>query len=1008
MKTHRSILWTGLAASLLLISSTTSYGETGTPDCIRAAGPKPATDTVGQRPYELVDANRTAPRTPLVDFDSLQGWTVECWDGAQAALHPTDEQRVWESTTTKLIYRGTGEKSSVVLRPPQPIPIPNRYDCINLWVYGNNWAWVPDPKTPQVKIDLLVTDSAGVEQAISFTQVRWKEWWLPHRKLDPENEKRLNSGSRFSGIRITNCGNLEDRNLYFENLVFYKEELPPLHFEPRAKRGIDPFPGQTAGVNTGAGRLPFPNREETILPSNTERKFRNRIERLENGTFAFTYEGRDAQLQYILHPGQRHLGWVEIFLNGTPVGEGLVGAGVEFEERPQNPRLVSAECKKDVVTLRWRNGVECQLRIWQKSLVVDFFCAGGKAVKLNYGRIVNVAEPELFPLPYMNYHRHHLCVLASKGTEPCFLSVWMDWYRSNASQPFARDEITPEGVYLNGGVEYKKKTDGTRNGLFERFFFTVSPQFEETLATIPNPPASQGRLAGTRLWQESWGPANYEKEMQRSRKLRAYGIEKLTQCNHEITWRDEGESFTFRSKASPSRGGDEALKAYVAHQKSLGWRSGLYTNYCDFVPVNGMWDEDWVMRTSEGDWVTAWARCYAPKPLRAVEADAILAPQIQEKYQTNAAYTDVHTSVSPWSRTDYDARVPGAGTFASTFYAFGELLLNDQRVYDGHAWSEGNHQWLSAGLVTGNYGLAYSELRLWEYPYLPHFDLLKMHPLMVDMGMPWTAKFFDKCEGWSKPERIEASIDKFIAATIAYGHIGWLVEESYGIRRTCRSYYHLQNLQSRYVMREPEAILYGTDTGLVSSSQALLDGTWRESRLHLQYPEGLRVWVNGNDDKNWSVEIDGETVLLPPYGWVAIQGKDYLGKSVLEDGHRVDRTGCPAYLYLDGRGELAEQDGIQTAGAVAVRPAKDSGNARGLSIIAIDGVEHIQIASPTARYGRNDIRRSIAAVARAERVTCAAYDIEGKTLSPPRLVRGDESWTLTVVPSAIRYELRVD
>ena len=76
----------------------------------------------------------------------------------------------------------------------------------------------------------------------------------------------------------------------------------------------------------------------------------------------------------------------------------------------------------------------------------------------------------------------------------------------------------------------------------------------------------------------------------------------LTQCNHEITWRDGGESFTFREAAAPGKGGDEALKQYVAAQRSLGWRSGLYTNYTDFAPVNAYWDTDRVMRRSDGNW----------------------------------------------------------------------------------------------------------------------------------------------------------------------------------------------------------------------------------------------------------------------------------------------------------------------------------------------------------------------------------------------------------------------
>ena len=480
-------------------------------------------------------------------------------------------------------------------------------------------------------------------------------------------------------------------------------------------------------------------------------------------------------------------------------------------------------------------------------------------------------HPELLLLPYLNYGGHHLNVLMSKGKVPYFASVWMDWYRSNASEPYAVDKIDAGKVHLNGGVRYIPKTDGQRNDLFERFFVTFSPVFEETLPTIANPPAKRGREAATRLWQESWGPENYEREHERSKKLRAYGIEMLTQCNHEITWRDGGESFTFREAAAPGKGGDEALKQYVAAQRSLGWRSGLYTNYTDFAPVNAYWDTDHVMRRPDGNLVTAWPRCYSPKALFAVEMDRKLAPLIQSKFGTNAAYTDVHTSVSPWDRTDYDARVPGAGTFAATFYAYGELLLHDQDVYDGHCWSEGNHQWLYAGLCAGNYGLTYSGLRLWEYPYLPHFDLLKMHPLTVDIGVPWTSQFFNGKEGWQKPENIVASIDQFLAATIAYGHIGWLVEEAHGIRQTCRSYYMLQPLQSRYAMRQapgnplrhgprPRQLLRGLPERRLAKVEAVHPLSKRPARLGQRQRERIVA----------QCEHEGVTHDLPPFGWLAI------------------------------------------------------------------------------------------------------------------------------------------
>jgi hypothetical protein len=643
------------------------------------------------------------------------------------------------------------------------------------------------------------------------------------------------------------------------------------------------------------------------------------------------------------------------------------------------------------------------VRLWQKSLVADCICLGGQATQLSYGRLENVEAPELLLLPYMNYGGHHLNVLLSKGQHPYFASVWMDWYRSNASAPYAQDRIERDKVYLNGGVNYLPKTDGQRNDLFERFFVTFSPVFEETLATIPNPPAKRGREAAARLWQESWGPQNFDKEHERSRNLRAYGIEMLTQCNHEITWRDGGESFTFREKAAPGKGGDEALQRYVAAQRSLGWRSGLYTNYTDFAPVNSYWDVDRVMRRPDGNLVTAWARCYSPKALFAVEMDRKLAPLIQKKFNTNAAYTDVHTAVAPWDRVDYDARVPGAGTFAATFYAYGQLLLHDQDVYDGHCWSEGNHQWLYAGLCVGNYGLAYSGLNLWKYPYLPHFDLLKMHPLSVDIGMPWTAQFFKGKDGWQKPENIVASIDQFLAATIAYGHIGWLVEEQHGLRQTCRSYYLLQPLQARYGLLKPEEIRYGTDRKLVSSSEAFLSGDWRKSKLFIRYPGGLLVWVNGNASESWRVEHQGAVHDLPPFGWFAVAPDGFSEASEVVKGQRFDRAVTPDCLFLDGRGTWRECDGLAASGSVAVRRAKQG---TGLSISTIEGIDRLVIGKPGGRFGNHDVRTALAAVAESRAIAVRAFESHDKDLGRVAAQRLTSGWEIRPPQSTVRLEVR--
>ncbi len=1020
---------------VLLAVPTLLLGAEPNAPAIRQALPMPAGETPGARPYEMVWADRKPPHVPLVNFDWLEGWQVECTGGAVADLIASQRQRVWESPVARLVYRGTSKQSTVVFRPPSPITIPDAASATTIWVYGNNWSWAPEPGTPRTTISLLILDKDNATHTLELAQVGWKEWWLVHKVLPPglRDKKPL----RFAGIRVTGGSNQEDRELYFEDLVFFQENPAALSFEPRPKRGIDPFPGQSPGANTGPGRLPFPTREETILPDNLTADFTTTLEQADarvepdaqrpfgprppsnrgqdardtasGRIWRFTYKDADTQLEYEVKPGAGFWEPVTVKLDGTVVGKAMTEAGLKFVAEPGNRRLIRAEQVDNRLEAFWQATVhgtevviQSTVRLWQKSLVVDCICMGGLATELSYGRIDGVERPELLLLPYMNYGGHHLNVLMSKGKVPCFASVWMDWYRSNASAPFCVDKIEGDKVQLNGGVRYIPKTDGKRNDLFERFFVTFSPIFEETLATIANPPAKGGREAATRLWQESWGPNNYEREHARSKKLRAYGIERLTQCNHEITWRDGGESFTFRENAAPGKGGDNALIDYVAAQRALGWRSGLYTNYTDFAPVNAYWDTDRVMRRPDNNLVTAWPRCYSPKALFAVEADRKLAPLVQRKFGTNAAYTDVHTSVSPWDRTDFDARVPGAGTFAATFYAYGELLLHDQWVYDNHCWSEGNHQWLYAGLCVGNYGLTYSSLRLWEYPYLPHFDLLKMHPLSVDIGVPWTSQFFTGKKDWQSPENIVASIDQFLAATIAYGHIGWLVEETHGIRQTCRSYYMLQPLQSRYAMLKPQEIRYGTDIGLATSSEAFQSGDWRHSKLFILYPNGLRLWVNGNATESW--QIAGIAHELPPFGWLAIGLDGFIECSETLNGRRYDRASSPEGVFLDGRGTWRRFDGIATSGSVAVRRANKG---TGLSIVTIEGVDSLTITEPEGSFAPEDVRMTIGAIAQAQAIATRAFDEAGRNLGEVSVRQTESGWEIRPPGRAVRLEIAV-
>ena len=883
-----------------------------------------AGEPVGQRPYEMVWANRTEDTHPaLVDFEDLKDWTVERHQ-AEADFTRSRQAQLWGQYVGTLVYRGTGNQPTVTLRPPKPVPVAGPFDCVNFWVFGNNWAWVPDATTPQVEIRALFRGRGGELVRAAMGRVRWREWWVMHRRLSAEQLALLEGGATFEGLEVAGGRNAEDRTLHFDNLSVYQEQLPPLTFEPRPKRGIDLPEGQTIGTNTGPGRLPFPSREETILPDNLTDRFEVALEESE-GEYAFHYRGDDGHLVYRYKPATATLGDVTAEWEGRggpfqPMVDGGA-APLGIRERTEegvehgNTEAQLAECLRegDVVVARWQlarglasDELTYRLRLWQKSLVIDVTDPSGHVEEVRFGRAVGVRDPRLVTLPYLACESHRPAVLVTGPTEkPLFVMGLVDYYRSNASELWASNSVSDEGAVYNGGSRYRPKTDGRRNGCFERLFLTVSPRFEEVLPNVANPKSPWMHVTGERLWR-AHGASDREHDYAHWKKAARYGMTKVAITDHETGWRDGGESFTLRTRAAPKKGGDEGQADYARKIRALGFRYGIYNNYTDFAPVNEHWDEDYVTRLSNGDWQSAWARCYNPKPSRAVELEARLAPIIQEKFQFDTAYCDVHTAVRPWSYCDFDARVPGAGTFAATLYAYGEIMLHQKKTWNGPVYSEGNNHWYYCGLTDGNYAQD-QHARLDVNPWLVDFDLRKLHPLCCNFGMGNLGMFYGRKRGLGQtPEERTARLDRFLAATLAFGHTGFLVFEG-GMENAVRSYFNVQQVHANYAQEIATGIRYADEKGdLLDTSAAVASGAFQRSQIVTEYSNGLEVTVNGHPTETWNTP----RAELPPNGWFVEDGGT--GKLVawsrIVDGHRADYVDSPAYVYADGRGRFTRFD----------------------------------------------------------------------------------------------------
>jgi len=890
--------------SLLLLA--TGFGLASAQDAsavsaVPGANVDPAPGPDGAKPYEM--AGREEKRAPLATFVDCTEWVVEC-ENAEAHLYRTKEQRLFREYCGKLVYRATGDSPVVTVRLAKKRLIPGPSDCVNFWNYGCRLGWAREPDRPPLGVAALVEGADGEERAIKMGRMNYKYWFLMHARL----KEAIPAPVHFTGFRFTNGKNTEDRAVYLGPVYFYTEEFEPLTFEPWPET------------------LPFPTRDTTILPTNKTAVFENRVEHSRKKT-VFSYVGEDCTLRYRYTPKTGTLDDIALLFDGRKV-QPCKGGGIELEgPAPDSKRiasrLVGQEFDGEQLTVRWdyesdevATTVTMRLRMVQKSLIVEFEEEEdtGHVAQLSLGRAEPVRDPKLFWVPYLTYTYNVKSkdprILYSDGL---FYFAQFDWYFSDASALFAKHGIEGDSAAFNGGARYIPKTDGRRNPLRERLFLTASPDVQEVLPTIPNPPSPFKDLQGERQFRVRFGD-DRQAEVANAQRLRSLGLEKVTVRYHENTWRDECESFTFRLDAAPSQGGNAGLRDMVARVQACDWFVGLYTNYTDLAPVNSYWDEDWTTRGPDGDWLPAWMRCYQAKPMFAVQMEAMLAPQIKERYGQNHSYCDVHTAVTPFARVDYDARVPGAGTFRRTFECYGRLLYNEKHAYQGPVCSEGHHHWWYAGLTDMNYAQLTSASGPRE-PLFVDFDLLKIHPLEMDAAMGAPGMFF---------QGVEVNEDQYIATTLAYGHIGYVGYES-DEASLMRMYYMVQPLQRHYSMVPVEEIAYEHEGRLLDTSEALVSGAYEQSRVFVAYENGFRVWVNGSS-LPWRVAALGREFELPPWGYLgaASDGETYSYSAEAPaipgvPSHRIDLSNGPDSHYLDARGAFAWSDGLATDGAGALK-----------------------------------------------------------------------------------------
>jgi len=930
---------------------------------------------VGVRPYELDWANRFQPdQAQLVDFEDMTGWRVRSLDGADAAACRSRRELIFGEHTARVMYTGASEDSRLVLEPPEPIPLPEGVDAVDLWVRGNNWGWMQPPASAQTVVWVRLLDADGRLCRLRMGVNNFDYWFLMHARfwsastqlplyeaIEAAEADALSHPTRFAGIEVTGCSNSKPAALHFDALSFYKLDPRPLALELPETND-------------------WPTTDDTILPS---------LKGDGGPQPTFDYDPADGTLSGLrVRIDQRTFqpcikGGVRFEINGQTV---LPGAP-EY-----TPRLVEDRTDNGRRTLLWEldlDGTRVRysfaLETKGKSCVIDVAVEEGAGIQLDIGLLTGLPGAKTVKIPYLTYSwdAWPRVVCGEGASGPIFLLALVDPYRSDASELFGPADLTaPDALGYTGGARYRPRTDGLRNPMRERIFINVSADVQEVLPNIPNPDCATTELARAYLCN-NLGDTGYPFPYDLLRQYKAYGIDKYIVNHHENLWRRGGESFTIRDKPAPEIG-DEELIAYCAFVRSLGYRLGLYQNFTDLAPVSAAWDPDLVSLDADGSWRHAWPRTYALKPLRAPEVQARYGRRVHAKYGTSASCIDVHTALMPWERTDFDARTPGAGKFRTQFDAYARVLINEGKIHQGPAISEGNYHWFYAGLANGNYATILPFGSGHETPPLVDFDLLKMHTKMTDLGVGSPFCFYGYEGEWrTGVSQHSDSFDRFITATIAYGHIGYLAEP-WGFAGTLKCYYLLQALQQRYVTVPVETIAYFDGERLLDTSAAVAGDAYLRGQVRTAYRNGLTTWCNLSREHGWTVDLDGQSYRLPPASFLAHRPGDILAYSAEKSGHRHARVACADYLYLDSRDRHVSAGPIAARGAVAVKRY----DAESFWVIPATEATGISISRAWLEVGADAAFEA------------TGYDIEGAPTGPIALEHNDDSVRIGQFPDA--------
>jgi len=587
-------------------------------------------------------------------------------------------------------------------------------------------------------------------------------------------------------------------------------------------------------------------------------KYANRVAR-SGDAYTFDYRGSDCAIRYLLPVADPRPCNITARVDDLPpvpicAGEGPEFAGVSAAKE----KSVSASLDgSDVVIVREydppRVRLTTRLRIEGKSLGIVTESDKGEVGRYMLGSVGPVAFRRAVAVPYLP--NVDVQCLPDQGV---FVSSYLDWMWTRAT-------------YHDGtAAYYQPLTDGSRNYLGQVGYITVSPDLREVLPNNPFPPSPYLKLLAPRIVLDIWG-RTYDENAALVREMRSYGVTNAAIIHH--VWQRGGYDNELPTvlPANAALGGEEAMKRYSAEARRAGFLFALHENYVDFYPNSELYTEDDVARNSDGSLIKAWfnggtgIQSFATKPTAMLKYARMFSGEIHRRYGTTAAYLDVHPCVPPWFHVDQQAGVHGAGTSSVVEGEQESLFSYERQAHGGPLFGEGNQHFYWAGIVDG----VEAQVEGGEFaPLLLDFDLLKIHPQMVNHGMGYYERWLKEgysADWWSRVPS-QGRIDRYRSTQIAFGHAGFignpLLDKPDYVVKECNL---VSPVQSRYGAAKAAKIEYEVAGKMVDVSVAAAVGAF--DRVHVCYQGGLQVWVN-RAKQDWNVQgrsipTDGFLALAP-------------------------------------------------------------------------------------------------------------------------------------------------